>query len=245
MPPTCTAAGDRLLGQQLVPDLDTLHIGGRVEAHRLSPAARGEGATDLVRVGRSVDARGTAHGADEGHVQPACRPEEAGDRTGGASVAHRHHAAVVEAPLQIPGGSLGDGLALRLRVGARRADDRVAQAEGLAELALELQPEPGGRLDVDGHDTGAARAVQQALDLGPGEGKFAGDLLLSALVHVVPMGQPSQELVVVLTQFLAKLLPHAPTTPSTVSKCSPMHRLSVAARADASTSRVAPASGEG
>jgi hypothetical protein len=63
---------------------------------------------------------------------------------------------------------------------------------------------------MDGDDPASARTVQQALDLGPGEGKLAGDLLLSALVHVVPLSQPSEELVLVLAQ----LLPHAPATPS-------------------------------
>jgi len=80
-------------------------------------------------VGRRRDARGAPHGADEGDVQTAGRPEEAGHFANRAPVAHRHHTAVMETPLQVSRGALGDSLALRQRVGARRADDRVAQTE--------------------------------------------------------------------------------------------------------------------
>ena len=53
-----------------------------------------------------------------------------------------------------------------------------------------------------------------ALQLRPGEGELVGDLLLSALVHVAALSQPGEELVLVLAQLLAQLLPHAPTTPT-------------------------------
>jgi len=48
--------------------------------------------------------------------------------------------------------------------------------------------------------------------LGRERAKLVGDLLLSALVHVVALSQPGEELVLVLAQLLAQLLPHAPTT---------------------------------
>jgi hypothetical protein len=79
-----------------------------------------------------------------------------------------------DASLGAPGRPLGHGLALRRRIRAHATDARFSQTEGLPQLPLKPQPEPGRRLDVDGDDARQASLVRETLDFRVNTYELAG-----------------------------------------------------------------------